>query len=96
MAGGAKRDAHAIDVEGFPVGQGLLGFARAIAHAGAHDRQRLRGGQDRGVAGASVVGMAVGDDGAGHGTGGVDVEIAGRAVEAGIGDAEPMFRIVQQ
>ena len=51
------------------------------AVAFAHDVQGLRRRQHRPVAGAGVVGVAVGDHRARHRTHRVDVEVAGRAIE---------------
>ena len=48
-----------------------------------HDRQGLRRRQDRTMAGPRMIGMTVGDHGAIHRPHRIDVEITGRAIEAG-------------
>ena len=80
MAGGVQADGHAVVLHGLAVGQPLqrqVGTQPAAQHALADG-----GGQHVAVAGARMVGMGVGDHRPGHGPPGVDVEIAGRAVQA--------------
>ncbi len=64
---------------------------RAIARL--HDRQGLGRGHHRAVAGAGVVGVAVGDDRPLHRPHGIDEEVSGGAVEPLRPGAEYRFRL---
>ena len=85
MAGGVEAEGDAVVIEGFAVGQGLqvdIGAQTAAQDAGAGG-----GAEVVTVAGAGVIAMTVGDDRPLHRPPGVDVEVAGWAVEAfGAGD----------
>ena len=71
------------------VGRGLGGAGEGVAEADRHDVEGLARRQHRAVAGGGMVGMGVGDQRARHRAHRVDVEVAGRAVEAlGAGDEE--------
>ncbi len=67
----------------------LLGAGAVLAHAHAHDGERFGAGEHVGVAGAGVVGVGVGDDGAVHRAHRVDVEAAGLAEQAVGEDFQP-------
>ena len=82
MTGGDQADIDAIDAGRFAIGHGLGVAGEVLAIAFGHDGQGLGRGQDRAVAGAGVVGVAVGDDGAVHRPGRVDVEVARLAPQA--------------
>src|SRR4051812_37169217 len=60
----------------------LTAPGEVVAVARRHDLERLVGGQDGAMTGASVITMAVGDQRARHGRGRIDVEIARGAIEA--------------
>jgi hypothetical protein len=87
VAGGDEGDGDAVDVNRLVVGQILLRVPCPLrAHAGAHNGEGVRRGQHIGVAGAGMVSMGVGDDGAVHRANGVDIKIprfAKKAVGAG-------------
>jgi len=64
-----------------------MGSGAVFAHAGSHDGEGFRGGEDSVMVRAGVIGMGMGDDGAMDGANWVYEEIAGDAVEAfGAGD----------
>ncbi len=83
MAGGMQRDVDAAEAKGLAIGQRPAVIAGEIlAVAQAHDGQRLARRQHRAMAGAGVIGMAVGDHGAGHRPHRIDEEIARRAIKS--------------
>jgi hypothetical protein len=85
MAGRVQAQGHAVVQQALAVGQGLQ--VDVLAQAAAQNAGTGAGGQIMAIAGACVVAVAMGDHGAVHGPPGVDVEIAGRAVQAfGAGD----------
>jgi hypothetical protein len=79
MAGRVEVDGDIADPDG--AGGGLAAVGEILAVTDGHDVQRFPRRHDRAVAGAGVVGMAVGDQGAGNGACGVDVEIAAGAIK---------------
>ena len=82
MAGRIKGDGDAADAKRFAE-PGCLGRTGEILSAAqCHYIERLPARQHRAMAGAGMVGMAVGDQRPRHRTHGIDEEIAGRAVEA--------------
>jgi hypothetical protein len=92
----ARRLQHDGDVaHGQPLAIGQrLGLARevcAVAHA--HDGQRLRRRRHLAVAGARMVAVAVGDDGAIHRPRGVDEEPAGLAIEPAGNGLQPVLGV---
>ncbi len=81
MAGGVQADAHAVVHHHLAIGQALQVQPRAqpaAQHTGADGS-----GQHLAVAGAGMVGMGMGDHRPRHRAPGVDVEVAGCAVQAG-------------
>jgi hypothetical protein len=80
MAGGVQRDAHAMVLHGLAIRQSLQRDVRA--QAGTQHAGTVVMGQVVGMAGTRMVRMAVRDHGPFHGPPGVDVEVAGRAVQA--------------
>ena len=64
VAGGIERDGYAVDLQGFAELQGLERPRAVFAVTRLHDGDRVGRCQNGVVAGACVVGMAVGDDGA--------------------------------
>ncbi len=81
VAGGMERDGDAVDVERLAEGQFLPLRGGVLAVAGLHDGDGVGRRQHGAVAGAGVIGVAVGDDGAGARLRRVDEDIDG-------GDAE--------
>ena len=76
MASGFERDLHGAERNGFAVTRGLAGAGEVFTAADRHDRERFGRRQDGAVAGAGMVGVAVGDDGALHRLHRIDEEIA--------------------
>ena len=62
---------------------GLSRFRKALAVAQRHDRQRLARRQHGAVAGAGMVGMAMGDQRPRHRAHRIDMDVGGRAIQAG-------------
>ena len=86
VASGMERDAHAVEVDWFAVVGEANGRARPQARA--HDALALARAEVRVASPARVIAVRVGDDRARHGEPGIDVEVAGLAVEAAVGDVE--------
>ncbi len=82
MACGEKRDLDAVDVHPFADFGFLPRLAEPFAEAQGHDGQGLAAGHHRAVAGPGVIGMRMGDERARNRAHRIDVEIAGRAIEA--------------
>src|SRR3546814_12410992 len=82
MPGRMQRHLDVADPEHLAIRQCLLCPPGLVAEPMVHDRQRLGGRQDRTMAGAGVIGMAVGDDGPIDGAKRVDIEGTGGDVEA--------------
>ena len=82
MTGRDQGDLHIVPSHRFAIGGGLAGDGEAFAIAFAHGGQGFRRRQHRPVPGPGVVGMAVGHHRAVHRPDRVDVEVAGRAIEA--------------
>ena len=76
-----EAEGDAADQALLAIGEGLEGSAGCLAKADAHDAERLRRRQDGGIVRPGMVAMAMGDDGALDGAGGIDEEIAGGAIE---------------
>ncbi len=87
-----ERDGDVAERQPLAIGDRLGRSGEAFAIARRHDRQRFPGRQHAAVAGAGMVGMAVGDECALHRPGRVDVEVAGRAPETGRRGGEQLFR----
>ena len=81
MPGRMQGHVDAAEPQGLAIGQSLRRAGEVLAHAKPHDIQRLLCRQHRAMAGARVIGMAVGDDGARDRTRRIDMEIAGRATK---------------
>ncbi len=81
VAGGDQADLHPIAGEGLAIADRLGLAAEVLAIAHRHDLKRLGGRHHHAVAGAGVVGMAMGDHRPLHRPHRVDEEIAGSAVE---------------
>ena len=79
MAGRVQADAHALPVQRLAPGQGLQAD---IAEPRAQQAGAFGAAQVVPVPGPRMVGMGMGDDGAIDRPPGVDVEVAGRAVQA--------------
>ena len=90
-----RRELHidVADPHAFAIFQRLLVGVGHVLEAGAHDRQRFGRGQRRTMAGPGMVAMAMGDHGARHRDGRVDIEVAGLAIEAARRRIEPGARI---
>jgi hypothetical protein len=93
VASGVEREAGVTDGEGFAVSGRLAGADARLAIAAGHDAQCFGCGEDVAVAGAGVVGMAMGDDRAGDGVRGVDIGVGRCAVEALRAHFEPVFGV---
>lgn len=92
MPGGVKCHINIADAVGLAIGGGLAGAGEFLAVAGRHRLDGFGRGEDGAVAGAGVVRVAMRDDGAIDPTADrIDVEVAGRAVEAPRGWAEQVF-----
>jgi hypothetical protein len=76
-------DGDAAHIDALAEGGGLRRAAEILAVADLHDVERLTRRQHGAMAGTGVVGMAMGDERPRHGADGIDVEIAGGAIEAG-------------
>jgi hypothetical protein len=83
VAGGMERNTDSIERHGLAIGEGFNGGV--VTEAGAEQALAGLRGQVLLRSGAGVIGMGVGDDGAVHGSPGVDVEVAGGAVDAILG-----------
>jgi hypothetical protein len=81
VPGGDEPHGDAPDLQRLAIGQRLAVAEAPLPQPEAHDGQRVCRGEDGSMAGARVVRMAMGDDGAGDGPGGIDVEIARHAIE---------------
>ncbi len=90
MAGRMKADRDRSDAQR-PLG-GLTAPGEILAIAQRHDLQRLARRHHRAMAGAGVVGMAMGHQRARHGAEGVDVEIPHGAVKPGLGRIDDLLR----
>ena len=93
MAGRHQAHLDVADLHALAVFQRLLRGVGHVLEAGAHDRQRLGRGQRAAMAGPGMVAMAMGDHGAGHRHGGVDIEVARLTIEAARRRIEPGARI---
>ena len=76
-----QRDLHAIAFDGLSVFHRFGRAGEILAIARGHDGQRLRRRHHRAMAGARVIGMAVRNHRTVHRPHGVDIEVAGGAVE---------------
>ncbi len=92
MAGGRQGDLDSVAAHGLSVVERHRRAGEIVAIAQAHDLQRRRRGQDQAVAGTGVVRVTVGDHGPLHRRGRIDVEVAGRAVEALGAGRQQVFR----
>ena len=77
---------HQSDLDGAPrdalaIGGRLGGLREILAIACRYDRQGLRRRQNRAMAAAGMVGMAMSDDRPGHGAHGIDVKIPRWAIK---------------
>ncbi len=96
MAGGVERDPQRIvDGEGLAIAECLRGADARLAIAARHDAQGLGGGEDMAVAGARMVGMAMGYYRAGYRARGIDISVGRDAVEPLRADFEPMAGMVR-
>jgi hypothetical protein len=93
VTGGHEAHRDAADGDAFAVFQRLLAGIRHVLEAGAHDRQGFRRGERAAMARPGVIAVAVGDHGAAHRHGGVDIEIAGLTIEAARRRVEPGARV---
>ena len=89
MAGRHEAHLDIADLHGLAVFQRLLGGVGHVLEAGAHDGQRLGRGEHTSVARPGMIAMAVRDHRAGDRDRRIDVEIAGRAIEAAWSRIEP-------
>src|SRR5262249_14868412 len=92
MPAGVQRNLRAGKVDAFAVSQGLHRAGEILAITQPHQVERLLRCQHRAVAGAGVVGMGMGDDGALDRAGRIDMESAAFAANAGRGGDENVFR----
>jgi len=81
MAGRDEAHRDIADREGFPIAERLQRAAGQLPIAHSHDRDGVRRREHPLVAGASVITVAVGDDGARHRVQRIDVEVPGLAIE---------------
>ena len=88
MAGRRKAHLHVPDPDRLAQPGLLPRITKRIAVADGHDAQGLGRGQHAAVAGPRMVGVAVGDQRAGHRPGRIDVEAPERAVQAFAGEGE--------
>ena len=91
VAGGLEGDGGVADPHRLAERRLLRRAGEVLAVAGRHDAERLARRQHRAVAGAGMVGMAVGDQRPLDRPRRVDVEAAGLRLEAGGGGAEEVF-----
>ena len=92
MSGRHQGQRHIPERDPLAVARRLQAAAGQLAIAPAHDRDRAFGREHMRVAGTGVVAVPVGDHRARHRLQGIDVEIAGLAIEPGRGLAQPSFR----
>ncbi len=83
MAGGMEFDGDVAEPELLAIGDRLRAARKIVAIAQPHHVERFLGGQHRAMAGAGVVGMAMGDHGPLDRPHRVDMETAGLAAKAG-------------
>jgi len=88
VAGGGEPHRHVADADRRAERRLLARTAEVLAVAHRHDAQGLARGEHPPVAGPGVVGMPVGDQGARHRPGRIDVEAAEGAVQALAGQGE--------
>ena len=86
-----ERDADIVAVDRLAIGGRLAAGGEVLAIADRHDFQRFLGGENGGMAGPRVIGVAMGDDGAVDGAGRVDEGARGDAIKALGADFEPVF-----
>ncbi len=96
MACGVKTHADTIDFDGFAKLCSLCFTGEIRAVAQAHDVERLLRRHHLAVAGAGMVGMAMGDQCTLDGTNRIDMEITGRGIEAGRRRTQQSFGTFQQ
>ena len=85
-----KRDTDIVAVDRLAIGGRLAAGCKVLAIADRHDFQRFLGGENGGVAGPRMIGVAMGDDGAVNRAGGVDIGARGSAIEALGPDLQPV------
>ena len=83
MAGGMKFDRDVAEPQLLAIADGLGAAGEIVAVAQPHHVERLLRGQHRAMAGAGVVGMAMGDHGPLDRPHRIDVEAAGLAAQSG-------------
>src|SRR5271165_6163547 len=83
MAGRMEFDADVAEPDLLAIGDRLRAACKILPIAQPHHVERLLGGQYRAMAGAGVIGMAMGDQGPLHGADRIDVKAAGLAAETG-------------
>ena len=91
MPGGMQRDLCAGKADPFTVSQGLCRAGEILAIAQPHQIERLWRCQHGAVAGAGMIGMGMGDDGALDRPGRVDMESAAFAADTGRRGDENVF-----
>ena len=89
VAGGHQRHRHVADADRLAIGGRLSAAACSGPEPRLHDGERFPCCQHVVVPRPRMVGMAVGDDGAGRSAVGVDIEAAGAAIEAFGFDRKP-------
>ena len=82
VAGGMKRDGEPIHADALAIPSGLRGAGEIGPAAHAHDREGLARCEHAPMSGARVVGMAMRDQRTRDRPQGIDVKIAGGAIEA--------------
>ena len=92
MTGRVKADADVVELKSFAVADSLRAAGEIVAIAQPHHVERFLRRQHRAVAGAGVIGVGVGDQGALHRPHRIDVKIAEPATKAGCCWGEKLLR----
>jgi hypothetical protein len=93
MAGGMETGDDAVHLHPLAECHCLLAAAEILTVTDAHDIQRLARGQHRAMAGAGVIGMAMGDERPRHRAHGIDIKIARRTIETLGRGIQELFRL---
>jgi hypothetical protein len=92
MAGGMKRDRHAVYGDAFAIADGLRRAGKILAIAQPHQIERFPRGQHRAVAGAGMVGMGMRNQRPLDNPRRVDMKAARLAAQAGRRRHQDVFR----
>ncbi len=86
---------HLADRERLAISERLAAARGRRPEPRLHDGERLPRGEHMLMAGAGMIGMAVGDDGAGDATARIDMEAARPAIETAALHTEPAVELVR-